>query len=26
VYKDGKLMEKVSKSGDYPIVQASGII
>jgi hypothetical protein len=26
VYKDGKLMEKVTKSGDYPIVQASGII
>jgi hypothetical protein len=24
IYEDGKLLEKVSKTGDYPLVQASG--
>ena len=26
IYEDGKLMEKVSKTGDYPLVQVSGTI
>lgn len=26
VYEDGKLKENISKSGDYPLVQASGTI
>lgn len=26
IYEDGKLMEKVTKTGDYPIVQVSGIV
>lgn len=26
LYEDGKLMEKVSKTGDYPLVQVSGMV
>jgi hypothetical protein len=26
IYEDGKLMEKITKAGDYPIIQASGKI
>jgi hypothetical protein len=26
IYEDGKLLENLSKSGDYPLVLASGII
>jgi len=26
IYEDGKLIKKVSKVGDYPLVQASGIV
>jgi hypothetical protein len=26
IYEDGKLMRKVSKSGDYPLVQVSGTV
>lgn len=26
IYEDGKLVEKVYKAGDYPLVQASGTI
>jgi len=26
IYEDGKLMEKVTKTGDYPIVQVSGMV
>ena len=26
IYEDGKLVDQVSKAGDYPIVQASGVI
>jgi len=26
VYEDGKLLERITKTGDYPLIQASGII
>ncbi|MCK9401013.1 MAG: hypothetical protein M0Q51_13610 [Bacteroidales bacterium] len=26
IYEDGKLIEKVTKAGDYPLVQASGTV
>jgi len=26
VYEDGKLVEKVAKNGDYPLVQVSGVV
>lgn len=26
IYEDGKLLENIAKNGDYPIIQASGII
>ncbi len=26
VYEDGKLLERITKTGDYPLIQASGTI
>ena len=26
IYEDGKLLEHITKTGDYPLIQASGII
>jgi hypothetical protein len=26
IYEDGKLLERITKTGDYPLIQASGII
>jgi hypothetical protein len=26
IYEDGKLLENIVRAGDYPIIQASGVV